>query len=86
MRRRSFPAAKAAAISCGLILEEGLLPVRESVRGVCEILGFDPLYPVNEGKAVLLVAGGAAGVRMRTVSGGVRAVGYPVGNQLPRIC
>lgn len=39
----------------GIMIEESLLPVREEVRGVCEILGFDPLYLANEGKAILIV-------------------------------
>jgi len=29
---------------------------------------------------------GESGVRMRTLAGGMRAVDYPVGDQLPRIC
>jgi hydrogenase expression/formation protein HypE len=33
-------------------LEEDRIPVREAVRGVCEILGLDPLYFANEGKLV----------------------------------
>jgi hydrogenase expression/formation protein HypE len=36
-------------------IEEGLVPVREDVRGACEILGFDPLYVANEGRFVLFV-------------------------------
>ncbi len=35
------------------ILEEKI-PVRDEVNGVCEILGLDPLYAANEGKAVLI--------------------------------
>jgi len=35
-------------------LTEELLPVREEVKGVCEILGLDPLYAANEGKVVLI--------------------------------
>jgi hydrogenase expression/formation protein HypE len=96
-----------------IVLDEKHLPVAESVRGVCEILGFDPLYLANEGKALLIVDGPAAdpvvaslrktiygknaavigevtegppGVLMRTAVGGLRAVDYPVGDQLPRIC
>jgi len=42
------------------VLEETLLPVSQPVRGVCEILGFDPLYLANEGKAILIVDGGVA--------------------------
>jgi hydrogenase expression/formation protein HypE len=103
----------AASAKARFVLDEDKLPVRESVRGVCEILGFDPLYLANEGKALLIVAPevaeealaalrqhplgkeaaivgevqeGAPAVRMRTLAGGLRAVDYPVGDQLPRIC
>jgi hydrogenase expression/formation protein HypE len=31
------------------------VPVREDVRGACEILGFDPLYVANEGRFVAFV-------------------------------
>ena len=95
------------------VLDESRLPVSPGVRGVCEILGFDPLYLANEGKALLVVEGSAAdgivghlrenpygvnaavigeveegkgGVFMKTAVGGLRAVDYPVGDQLPRIC
>ncbi|MGD0582707.1 MAG: hydrogenase expression/formation protein HypE [Bacteroidales bacterium] len=42
----------------GLTMEinESCVPVEEPVQGICEILGFDPLYLANEGKA-LIVAG-----------------------------
>lgn len=36
-------------------IEEASIPVREDVRGACEILGFDPLYLANEGRFVLFV-------------------------------
>jgi hydrogenase expression/formation protein HypE len=45
----------AAAGDVGIRLEEHALPVRESVRGICEILGLDPLYLANEGKLVAVV-------------------------------
>ena len=32
------------------------LPVKEEVHGVCDLLGFDPLYIANEGKAIIIVA------------------------------
>jgi hydrogenase expression/formation protein HypE len=44
----------------GIELEEGAVPVREDVRGACEILGFDPLYVANEGKLVAFVPDEAA--------------------------
>jgi hydrogenase expression/formation protein HypE len=37
-------------------LEEDSIPVREEVKGVCEILGLDPLYLANEGKLVIAVS------------------------------
>lgn len=36
-------------------LEESSIPVRNEVRGVCEILGLDALYFANEGKLVAIV-------------------------------
>jgi hydrogenase expression/formation protein HypE len=40
----------------GMSLREQSIPVRESVKGACELLGFDPLYVANEGKLVAIVA------------------------------
>ncbi len=37
-------------------IDENLIPVREDVRGACEILGFDPLYVANEGRFVAFVS------------------------------
>ncbi|HZP63947.1 MAG TPA: hydrogenase expression/formation protein HypE [Terriglobales bacterium] len=37
-------------------LEESSIPVREEVRGACELLGLDPLYVANEGKLIAIVA------------------------------
>lgn len=37
-------------------LEEASIPVKQEVHGVCDLLGFDPLYLANEGKAILIVA------------------------------
>ncbi len=39
---------------------EDRIPVREEVKGACEILGLDPLYVANEGKLVAIVAPEAA--------------------------
>jgi hydrogenase expression/formation protein HypE len=39
----------------GIIFEESLLPLRQEVRGACEILGLDPLYLANEGKLLAVV-------------------------------
>lgn len=39
----------------GISIEEKNIPVREEVKGLCEIFGFDPLYLANEGKVLLIV-------------------------------
>lgn len=39
----------------GIELDEQALPVRDEVRGVCELLGLDPLLVANEGKLVAFV-------------------------------
>jgi len=40
----------------GIILYEDKIPVREDVKGACEMLGLDPLYVANEGKLLVFVA------------------------------
>jgi len=39
----------------GIQLIEAAIPVDEAVRGICELLGLDPLYLANEGKLVVVV-------------------------------
>ncbi|MEM1264165.1 MAG: hydrogenase expression/formation protein HypE [Pseudomonadota bacterium] len=45
----------AEASAVGIRLTEEAVPVRTEVRGMCEILGLDPLYLANEGKLVAIV-------------------------------
>lgn len=40
----------------GMLLKEKALPLKPAVRGVCELLGLDPLNFANEGKLVIVVA------------------------------
>src|SRR5271170_5081037 len=40
----------------GMYLWEQSIPVRNSVKGACEVLGLDPLYVANEGKLLAIVA------------------------------
>ncbi len=42
--------------SFGIHIRESEIPVREEVKGMCEIFGFDPLFLANEGK-VLIITG-----------------------------
>ena len=41
-------------------IEEERIPVREEVKGACEILGLDPLYVANEGKLIAIAAADVA--------------------------
>lgn len=45
----------AISSNVGIRLTEAAIPVNETVRGACEILGLDPLYLANEGKLVAIV-------------------------------
>lgn len=40
----------------GVVLEEERVPVRDEVRGVCELLGLDPLHIANEGQFLAVLA------------------------------
>ena len=63
------------ARDCGLgvVVEEDAVPVRDEVRGACELLGLDPLHIANEGQLVAVVAADAADralAALRSVPGG----------------
>jgi hydrogenase expression/formation protein HypE len=45
----------------GMLIEEDRLPVAPAVAGICELLGFDPLYVANEGKLICIVPEDQAG-------------------------
>ncbi len=48
----------AAASGCTLAIDEQVVPVTDEVRGVCELLGLDPLHVANEGTLVAAVRRG----------------------------
>ncbi len=50
----------ASRSQAGMEIDGRSIPVRESVKGACEILGLDPLYVANEGKLVAIVAAEAS--------------------------
>ncbi len=50
----------AQSAGVGVELEEAAIPIREDVKGACEILGLDPLYVANEGKLIAVVPPAAA--------------------------
>ena len=45
----------AGSSNVGILINETALPMRENVKGACEILGLDPLYLANEGKLLAIV-------------------------------
>lgn len=53
--------------SYGIVLNEERIPVNEGVRGMCELLGFDPLYVANEGKVLMVVGQEDAGTVLKTL-------------------
>ncbi len=44
----------------GIWIEEALIPIKDEVRGACELLGLDPWHLANEGKLIAIVAASAA--------------------------
>jgi hydrogenase expression/formation protein HypE len=50
----------AARAKVGVDVDEARLPVKDAVRGACELLGLDPILVANEGKLVAFVPGDAA--------------------------
>jgi hydrogenase expression/formation protein HypE len=46
----------AISSNIGILIQENKIPINDWVAGVCEILGFDPLYVANEGKLLAFVA------------------------------
>ncbi len=50
----------AQASNVGVAIDETRVPVRPEVQSACELLGLDPVYVANEGKAVFFVTPEAA--------------------------
>jgi len=69
----------ATASNVGIDIDETSLPVRADVQSACELLGLDPVYVANEGKAVFFVAPQAAD----RVLDALRA--HPLGRDAARI-
>ncbi len=64
----------------GIELEEDAIPIREEVRGACELLGLDPLYVANEGKLLAIVEPNSAeeileAMRQHPLGGSAQIIG-----------
>jgi hydrogenase expression/formation protein HypE len=80
----------AGAARLSVVIDEDRLPLRPEVKGMCEILGLDPLYLANEGTLVLFVPAGeadAALAAMRGAEGGEGAaiIGRAVEGEAGRV-
>jgi hydrogenase expression/formation protein HypE len=61
----------------GIVLSEERIPVRDAVRGACELLGLDPLHIANEGQFLAVVSAELAGAALNALHstpGGEEAV------------
>jgi hydrogenase expression/formation protein HypE len=61
----------AQSSSLGICIRESAVPVNETVRGACEILGLDPLYVANEGRFAAFVPASQAQAAASVISGAV---------------
>ncbi len=55
-------------------VDEESLPVDKEVRGVCELVGFDPLYLANEGKLVVVCGPEAEGPLLEVMGPGAARI------------
>jgi hydrogenase expression/formation protein HypE len=62
-----------------IVLDQPAIPVRPEVRGVCELLGLDPLYVACEGRMVVFTAEGDADRVVEVLAG------HPLGRGAARV-
>ena len=69
----------ALASGVGIEIQETATPIREEVKGFCEILGLDPLYLANEGKIVCIAPEAEAQAALKAMRG------HPLGREAAAI-
>jgi hydrogenase expression/formation protein HypE len=69
----------ATASGCGIVIDEPAVPVSDSVRAACELLGLDPGLVANEGKLVAFVPAEHADRALNLLKQ------HPLGHQAARI-
>lgn len=80
----------AEASGVAIEIEEAATPLRDEVRGFCEILGLDPLYLANEGKIVVVVPAdeidaALAAMRAHPLGQGAALIGRALDGQAGRV-
>jgi len=63
----------------GIEVEEQAVPVRDAVRGACELYGLDPFLLANEGKLVAFVPAPSAELALAAMRS------HPLGQEAARI-
>jgi hydrogenase expression/formation protein HypE len=76
----------ARAAEVGVLVREDAIPVRDEVRGACELLGIDPMYVACEGRLIAVVPGDTAEAAVRALrehplGAGAAVIGEVVGEQ-----
>jgi len=56
-----------AKTNLGILIKEEDIPVKDEVKGICELLGLDPLYVANEGKVVIVASADSAEKILKTM-------------------
>lgn len=80
----------AGASQVAIEIDEAITPIREEVKGFCEILGLDPLYLANEGKIVAVVPpeeqeAALAAMRAHPLGAAACAIGRVSGGEAGRV-
>lgn len=78
-----------AASGFGICIDENALPVKSAVRGICELLGLEPLNFANEGKLVLVVSAQAEEAVLQALREhplGIDAATVGVVTEHPHVC
>ncbi len=68
----------ASAAGVGIEIAETALPLQDAVRGICEILGLDPLYLANEGTLVAFVPPDQADAALAAMRGSAAGRGAAI--------
>ena len=80
----------AAKSGVGIVLDDASVPIRPAVRGISELVGIDPLFVANEGKALIGVRPDAVdavleALRAHPYGADARAIGVCVDDHIGRV-
>ena len=75
----------------GILINEEKIPVSQQVTGACELLGLDPMYMANEGKAIIITAPGTeddvvAFLKKNEYGKDAEVIGAVVTDNIKKVC